>query len=135
MTHEVSYSMFRQSILDTELKYYVAATYSVVGSFICCWIDIALVCIPVIFMSYAVTLLRQLSKRLEKIGDERDNLDPERERMHLKELNDCIKIHLRITEFVRNIEKHFSTIIFVQGLMSSVIFCTIIYMLSVVRSN
>lgn len=135
LTHEVSYSMFRQSILDTELKYYCAAIYSVVGSFICCWIDIAIATLPVFFMAYAIAFLKQLSRRLEKIGNEiiiGRGTSIEQEKKHQKELIDCIKIHLRIKEFVRGIEKHFSTIILVQGLLSSIIFCTIIYGLSTV---
>lgn len=139
--------MFKNSVIDTELKYYTAATYNVIDSIIGCSINVTLDGLPVIFMSCAVAMVNGLSRRIEKIGQEIkvtalkkvDQRRPhakklvqtvDKEKLHFKELVRCVEIHLKLKEFTREIEDHFSTIILVQGLMSSVIFCTTMYLLS-----
>lgn len=124
--------MVREEFFDTELKYYSAAVYNVLDTAVCCSIDITLTCLPVIFMGYAVALLEELSKRLTKIGELVKTHEGIEDNAWLTELVECVNLHLKIKEFTRNIEKHFSTIILVQGLMSSIIFCTSIYILSTV---
>lgn len=131
VTHKLIFTMFKDNLINTELSFFIAAIYTLVDSFICCSINLSLDSMPVIFMSYAIAMLNQLSQRLEKIGEDQNVKanDPR----YLKELIDCVKLHIKIKDLTQNIEKHFSVIILIQGLMSSIIFCTIMYNLSMVE--
>lgn len=124
--------MLKDNIIDSELKFYCAAVFNFFDSMICSYIDVSLTYLPVLFMSYAVAFLEELSKRLSKIGKKANlkDVDSIEEAACAEELVECVKLHLKIKEFTRNIEKHFSTMILVQGLMSSIVFCTLIYILS-----
>lgn len=136
ITHELAFPIIKKNLLDTEFKYYTAALYDTVNPAIASSINLSLDCLPVFFMSYAIAIVNELSIRLEKIGEKTQNAGSESresERCHLNELIECVNIHLKVKELTRNIEQHFSTIILVQGLMSSIIFCTCIYVLSLVN--
>jgi hypothetical protein len=143
LDREVRYATFRSEVLDTDLKFLLAAIYDGVGALIGATVNLSLDCLPVIFMSYIVALLRELSRRLEKIGTEKEeNIDlsskqipkktssKDMEKHHLKELIVCVGMHLKIKKITTDMEKIFSITILVQGLMSSVIFCMTVYLLS-----
>lgn len=134
-THKLSLKVFRESLLDTEEKFYIAAIYIFLNMIFASSLTYSLDSLPVIFMSYAVAMLRDLSKRLEKIGKEikrPGKVVITQERLLMKELIACVKVHLKIKKFIRNIEKLFSTIIMVQGLLITIIICTSIYVLPLV---
>lgn len=136
INHKLTHKVFKDDIIDTEFKFYLIATHNAVGSIIGCSINLALDCLPVIFMSCAVAMVNGLSRKIEKIGHEIQKPGKKidnQENRHVKELVECVEIHLKVKKFTQNIEEHFSTIILVQGLMSSVILCTTVYLLSMVN--
>lgn len=77
-----------------------------------------------------VLLLEELAERLKK-ACKSDNHDVNR----LKDFDRCISIHIKIKKFIRNCEKSFSSVIFAQGFLSTVIFCKVIFQLTEVKSS
>lgn len=102
--------------------FWVASYYLVFNSFVVSAIDMAVDVLPCIFMSFIVGLLKELSDRLSTIKNH-------------KELIECIGIHKSLRKLVNDVEDNFSTTIFAQGLMSSVILCTCAFTMSVVSMN
>jgi hypothetical protein len=111
-------------------------------------IAMALGILPAIFMSFAVGLLNELAARLSEIGkidagtefDGPGNMNKYlRERIKnyktRKELVKCIEIHQKIKEFVKEIKESFAVAIFIQGLMSSVILCSTVFVITIVRNR
>lgn len=127
--------MFKDGVLDNELKYYAAAVYNMLDSLVCASLNIALDSVPVIFMSYTIAMVHELSKRLEKIGEdkieEKQRKNQSRDR-NMTELMKCVEIHLNLKGFSGQIVRRFSLMIFFQGMISSLIICTCIYILSLV---
>lgn len=127
--------MFKDGVLDNELKYYAAAVYNMLDSLVCASLNIALDSVPVIFMSYTIAMVHELSKRLEKIGEdkieEKQRKNQSRDR-NMTELMKCVEIHLNLKGFSSQIVRRFSLMIFFQGMISSLIICTCIYILSLV---
>lgn len=127
--------MFKDGVLDNELKYYAAAVYNMLDSLVCASLNIALDSVPVIFMSYTIAMVHELSKRLEKIGEdkieEKQRKSQSRDR-NMTELMKCVEIHLNLKGFSSQIVRRFSLMIFFQGMISSLIICTCIYILSLV---
>lgn len=133
-THKLAITMFKETVLDNELKFYVAAFHNVTFVYISCIIDASLMSLPNVLISYVIAMLRQLSQRMENLGVESSSADhnPEREKQYMKDLVGCVRAHRKIREVAGGIEQHFSPIVLVQGLMSTIILCTIIYFLSLV---
>lgn len=127
--------MFKDGVLDNELKYYAAAVYNMLDSLVCASLNIALDSVPVIFMSYTIAMVHELSKRLEKIGEdkieEKQRKSQSRDR-NMTELMKCVEIHLNLKGFSSQIVRRFSLMIFFQGMISSLIICTCIYIISLV---
>ena len=103
---------------------------------------ITLDCLPVFFMAYAIGMLEELSDRfaairvrptVAQITADPTLVKPQNNGEDLKELLKCIQIHQKIKNFITDVQEIFSFVIFVQGLMSSLIFCTLAFMLSLVR--
>ena len=99
-------------------------------------------CLPVFFMAYAIGLLEELSERfatirvrptVAQITADPTLVKPQNNVEDLKELLKCIQIHQKIKNLITDVQEIFSFVIFVQGLMSSLIFCTLAFMLSLVR--
>lgn len=134
-THQLAIVMFKDELLNTEPKFYAAAVHNVLVVFISCAIDNSLMYLPVGFMCYIVAMVNQLVKRMEVIASDSELTDAycvERENRYMKELISCIQTHVKIRSLTQDIGDNFSTILLVQGLMSSIILCTIIYFLSLV---
>jgi hypothetical protein len=123
------------------IGFWIASCYMILNTII----PIAAICIsldilPVIFMSFAIGLVKELEARLSEIGtnkivhagtSRKISIKPSQETCQ-NELRKCLEIHLRIKNFVADIHENFSTAIFIQGLMSSMIICMCAFTMSVV---
>lgn len=135
MTHKLSVETVKENLLDTNLKFYTVATYNAIDSLFGLTLNICLDCLPIISMSYATALVEDLSTRVLIICEEQEPDDSAQEiktKTHMMKLIDCVNIHVKIKKLTNVIEANFSTIIFIQGLMSSIILCTSVYTLSMV---
>ena len=100
-------------------------------------------------MSFIASLLDELAFRITRIGNEeleQNDANNKRKRLikviqmekqlrqeaNKKELIKCIEIHLKIKTFVEKTGNIFSTMIIIQGLMSSIILCTCAFTLTLV---
>lgn len=118
------------------------ALYQMSPVFICLCI-LTVDCLPILFLCFAIGMIEELSTRLENIGVKQNvraitknpqlvqKRQNENETAH-NELLQCVKIHLKIRDFVSKIQKNFSAVICVQGVISSIVFCSIAFMLSLV---
>jgi len=113
-THELSaktYVPFDHQL--TELKFWLTAAFEYCGLVVFVPSIIILQLIPVLFMAIAVGFIEELNDYLEQLDDNDEG-----------RLIECIQIHLQIYEYVKRIEKIFSPMIMIQGLVSTVILCT-----------
>ena len=78
----------------------------------------------VAFLGLTGKLLDELSMEIDFLKECKN--DEER----LKKLEKCIKIHIEIKSFAKDITKHLSFFYFVQALMSTVILCTSVFILT-----
>ncbi|CRK90014.1 CLUMA_CG003740, isoform A [Clunio marinus] len=94
--------------------------------------NITLDVFPIYFMCYAIGLIEELGDRLENIGSNHAVIGHQEENdgNDLNELLKCVEVHRKIKRLVSEIEEHFSFVIMLQGLMSSLIFCATAFMLS-----
>lgn len=67
---------------------------------------------------------------MEKIGSD-GKTSANEEKREINELIKCVEVHRKVKEFTSNVEKNFSVIIFIQGLMSSILFCTTIFLVNI----
>jgi 7tm Odorant receptor len=81
--------------------------------------------LPIFFLNVGAGLLEELGVRLSRVCDE-----GKEDKMAMKEFEKCIEIHIKIKRFVENIEKRFSPVIFVQGSISIIVLCTLIFQLT-----
>lgn len=104
----------------------LCALYQMSPVFICT-VTISLDFVPVMFMCVATGIVKELSDRMEKIGKSAKSEEEATEKL-LK----CVEIQLKIKKVVVEIQENFSGVILVQLLLSSVIFCSNAFMLSLV---
>ena len=95
----------------------VASFYMMLDILIAGSLGVVISILPVIFLSFMIGLIEELTERLSEIKDK-------------AELIKCIEIHQRIIEFTKEIQKMFSKSIFVQFTFSSMIMCTIVFAMS-----
>jgi hypothetical protein len=145
-THELPLKIWIPvAIKENEIGFWIVSLFLIYDCVFMCAVQIALDVLPVIFMSFAVGLLNELSARLSEIGkidagtefDGPGNMNKYlRERIKnyktRKELVKCIEIHQKIKEFVIEIHDCFVISTFIQEFMSSLILCTCAFVLSVV---
>lgn len=129
LSHTLTYTSVDEKFLDTELKYYLFAVYNAINFAFCPTVNIIHDFFPVLFMSFTIAMLQELSVKLTQIGL---TVEKESKSSQLK-LIDCVRVHLKIKEFIRDIEDIFSPVILVQGLIISMILCTNSFMLSLVN--
>lgn len=134
-THKLPYRFwFPFDTENSEIGFWFAAFFLVFNSFVTSSVDIAVDILPVVFMTFAIGLTNELSKKLSDIGKiEKDYKNCKS--LNYKECSElikCIEIHLKIKEFVAEIHSNFSTVILLQGLMSSLILCTCAFTMSTV---
>lgn len=130
--------------------YWILTYYQILNSLFYSGVIVALDILPVVFMSFIASLIDELAFRITKIGndlqqEQKDlcnatkrsdqNVQMEkqmRQEVNKKELRKCIEIHLKIKAFVEKTGNIFSTMIIIQGLMSSIILCTCAFTLTLV---
>lgn len=129
--------------------YWIITYYQILNSLFYSGVLVALDILPVVFMSFIASLVDELAFRITRIGNEeleqnaicnkrrRSNkliqMEKQlRQEANKKELIKCIKIHLKIKSFVVKTGNIFSTMIIIQGLMSSIILCTCAFTLTLV---
>jgi 7tm Odorant receptor len=112
---------------NNELHFIIFAIYQMTPVIVCSMVA-AFDMLAVFFMAFAIGLIEELSNRVEQIG-EKGKTSAEQ----YKELIECMKIHQDIKSFVGLIQKHFSLFIMIQGFMSSLIFCSLAFIMTLVR--
>lgn len=135
VTHQLPYRFwFPFDTKNSEIGFWTAAFFLIFSSFVTSTIDIALDTLPVFFMSFAIGIINEFSDRLNEIGKVKEKVEnnSNEKKFHNKELVKCIEIHQKIREFVGEIHENFSTVILLQGLMSSLILCTSAFTMSTV---
>lgn len=115
---------YNHPISDVTLLWFLS-TLQILIFFVATLIMISIEMFPIFCMGTASKLLEELSNRL-KLLSESQTQDEE----NYKELVQCVEVHLRIIAFVKDIEKNFSTMFFIQGFMSAAYICLTMYMLS-----
>lgn len=139
-SHQMPYKVwFPFNTEYSSTGFWIASYYLVLNSFYVSAVDMALDILPVIFISFAIGLIDELSDRLAQVGNIQALMKVRNsqkcEQQNIQELINCIKIHKKITEFVGEIRSNFAVVIFAQGLMSSIILCTSAFTMSVVSIN
>ncbi|CAO1358417.1 unnamed protein product [Diamesa serratosioi] len=130
--------------------YWVLAFYQIIcptcGACIVATLDM----LPVFFICIATGLIKELCQRIGSIGEKDAKLIIEpptklqikflllsQQRLtqeeHLKELLNCIEIHKEIKKFATKSGEIFSTMIFAQGVSSSINMCTAAFQLSLIK--
>lgn len=140
MTHQLPFKVSLPFDTNSEVGFWIAAALSVVALYTMSAIDVALNLLPVILISFTVGLMNELSNRLSCIGEKNEvprsgnvaGKSDETTTYGVDELIKCIKIHQKIIELKQEIHQNFSKLVFLQGFMSSVILCAIVYTLSLV---
>jgi flagellar biosynthesis protein FlhB len=130
LSHRLAFKLWFPFGTDTEgseIGFWVASVWLMFNSPFLCSLDAVLDILPVIFMTFGIGLIDELSERLEKISQLKDsNID------NHKELKNCIEIHTKICEFVVEIKENFSAAILIQGILSAAILCGSVFTMSVV---
>jgi hypothetical protein len=123
--HELAYNAWFPANTETSnIAFWSAAVFLEHCALHASAIDITLDMLPVIFMTFTIGLINELSARMEKIGEMQD------EAKMKKELIQCIEIHKKIKKLVDEIRDNFSIAIFIQGFISSFIMCACSYGIS-----
>ena len=141
--HTLSYRMYYPFIdyQNNDTWFIILALFQLT-SISACTMVLTLDCLPVFFMAYATGLLEELSDRLAlvkvrpsvaQITADPTLIKPQSNEEDLMEILKCIEIHQKIKNLVADVQKSFSFVIFIQGLISSVIFCAVAYLISMVR--
>jgi 7tm Odorant receptor len=112
---------------NSEVGFWSASIFMMFDSPFLSSLDAALDMLPVIFMTFAIGLIDELSERLENISKVNDD-----DTSSIEELKKCVEIHLQICEFTVDIKKNFSTVIMIQGLLSAGMLCTCAFTISTV---
>lgn len=141
VAHEFPYRMwFPYNHENNWLMFYIAAIYQIFDTLCYSGVDIVFDTFPVMFMSYILGMLEQLGERLEnlkktKILNDDGSVDKKKLVDNSKELINCITYQRNILEITRRVEKFFSVVFLVRGLMSTLILCTTSFALTIVSSK
>lgn len=132
--HQLAYRMHFPwlDFKNNDTIFILLALYQMVPVFVCVLIT-SIGILPVFCMCFATGLIEELTIRLEKIGTKTEGpKTKEEEDFELAELLKCIEIHQGIKKFVNDTQRIFSTLILLECVMSSFVFCTTAFMLSLV---
>lgn len=140
VAHEFPYRMwFPYDYESNSTLFYLAAIYQIVDTLCYSGVDIVFDTFPVMFMSYILGMLEQLGERLESLKKckpfNEDGSRNEKNVDNAKELLKCITYQKNILEINRRVEKFFSVVFLVRGLMSTLILCTTSFALTIVNRN
>jgi 7tm Odorant receptor len=101
------------------------AIYELIVAIVTCPMSFTLDILPIFFFNVGAGLLEELGERLSKVCDE-----GKEDKKAMKEFEKCIAIHIKVKRFVKNTERRFSPMFCVQGSMSIVILCTVVFQIS-----
>lgn len=129
ISHTLPYRMWFPYEYDNNLPmFWLGAIYQIVNTLCYSGVDIVLDTFPVFFMGFILGMVEQLSDRLEALKKQTAATSIENK----KELLKCIKYQLNILEITRRVERFFSMVFLLRGLMSTLILCTTSYALTIV---
>lgn len=138
VTRKLAYRMwFPYDYKNNALLFWLSAGLQSFESITYCGLDMVLNMFPAFFMAYIISMLEHLCDRLDGLKKRKTlnadgSINQEERKNNSKEFLNCVKYHLRIIEITRSVEKIFSTVLFLQGLMSTLILCTTSYALTIV---
>lgn len=115
---------------EIEGLFWAMSIYQFAMANYCSTINFSFDLIPVIFMSFIATLLKELSIELSLIGEERETngvADSEK-------LRKCIDCHIRIKKLAKEVSENLSFPFIAQTILSTVILCTSAFLLTTVRT-
>lgn len=126
-THKLAYNVRMPFDTKTsEIGFWITSAYLAVSTFTLSAMDISLDIMPVIFLTFAIGLIDELSARLQDI-EETENKE--------EEIVKCMEIHKKIKLFVDEIRDNFAIAIFIQGFLSSFILCVCVLVIAQVSST
>ena len=128
MAHKLPYKIWLP--FDTDygtFGFWFSASLLIVNSYFIASTDMTLDILPVVFSSFIIGVIEELSSRLNDIGKLNESNEND-----VNELIKCIEIQKKIKEFVNDTRSNFSTAILGQALMSSIILCTSAFLMSTV---
>lgn len=131
-SHKLPYKVWFPFDTESGFNFWFSSYYLVVNSFFVSAIDMALDILPVIFISFAIGLINELSERLKQIGVFEVESSERTKSFQVEELVKCIEIHKKILKFVEEIRINFVIAIFAQGLTSSIILCACAFTMTTV---
>lgn len=101
----------------SEVGFWIGSLYLVVNAIIGGTTGVSFVMFPLIFICFAVGLIEELAERLREVKKN-------------EELIECIKVHIKIKEFVKEIHENFAMVILTEAVMSSTEICVSAFILS-----
>jgi 7tm Odorant receptor len=114
---------------ENNIVFWVSASYQTMNTTCLSGVDIVLDVLPVFFMSFSLELLEELENQLSNLSLQDVNGENKiKEEKFLK----CIQLHSRILDISKKIEDVFATALLMRGLMSTLIFCTTAFALTIV---
>lgn len=127
VSHQLPYKIwFPFDTKNSEFGFWAAFAIMSVNSPYVAFVDCALDILPVIFITFAIGLIDELSARIELFGL---SDDIESSKIELKK---CIEIHKSIKSYIAMIQDNFAIATLLQGLLSTVIMCTSAFTMSTV---
>jgi hypothetical protein len=119
---------YNQPITNSELLWVFSVSQVAVGIMT----GLVAVCIemyPVFFMAMASVMLKELANRM-KLLNQTHLTDT---KVH-EELVKCVRVHQKLSSFIRDIEAQFSAMFFIQGFFTASYICLTVFILSSVSS-
>ncbi|KAG5683517.1 hypothetical protein PVAND_012791 [Polypedilum vanderplanki] len=148
LSQTISVRMWFPFEVDTPFRFWIVVIIQNLNSLSYTAVNMAVVIFPVFFMCYIAGLFELLCKQLEslkeqsslklsvmqkpKIPNQTVVIVKPKEPTNREKLLKCIEIHLKIIELVRKVQKLFSTVIFIEGLISTFVLCTTSFLLTII---
>lgn len=114
------------------LLYWIMFFYQTLTAFYGVVVNYSADLVPVIFMALVTGLLEDLSDDMKNVFKRDDSFKKPTRIESEGKLKMCIEHHVKVTKMVENISKHFSGVVFWQAILSSVILCTSVFLLTIV---
>lgn len=131
--HELPYRMwFPYDYVNSFYMFWCGSFYQIISTLCCCGFDIVEDTLPVFFMAYILAMLEQLCdqlKDLKKTESKREMV------LRRSEFLKCIDFQMSIIELTKKVEKIFSLVFLIRGLISTFILCTTSFALTAVSMN
>lgn len=117
--------------VSSGLGYWISAVYQSLGTFCMVPVAISLDILIVLPMCYAAAFVTIINNRLQSLENKRSQSQKLAED-DIRELIKCVKIQKKIDEYMNLFHETFSTVLLIQGMMSTLILCTTSISLSAV---